>query len=159
MGFYDKLRRVLGGGDPREAAEESTSLFVTEGAGFGGDAAVDSGPAVTPDPPTDYDRAQWHKKLKRILDELPESKSEWDDLMLEAKSLELDPAWVTRCQVEEFFLLMRRAVADRRVTAEEHRKLDLARDLIGLPDAEAEAALDAVVAEAESFFGKPVKEG
>lgn len=159
MGFFDTLRRVLGGGDPKAAAAESTSLFVTEGEGLAGDDAVDSGPAVAPEPVSHYDRSQWHKKLKRILDELPGSKGEWDELMTEAKALELDPEWVARCQLEEFLLLMRRAVSDRVVTEEEHRTLDLARDLIGIPDAEAEAALHTIIAEAESFFGKPVREG
>ena len=46
-----------------------------------------------------------------------------------------------RAQVEdEFRLLIRRAVADRKLTPQEHRKLDLARDLIGISEAEAEAA-------------------
>ena len=55
-------------------------------------------------------------------------------------------------------MLIRQAVSDRHVTEEEHRKLDLARDLIGIPEAEAEAILHAIVAEAEAFFGKPVEE-
>ncbi len=63
-----------------------------------------------------YDRAQWHKKLKRILDELPGSKPEWDALVYEARALELDPAWVAQAQREEFQLLVRRIVSDRVVT-------------------------------------------
>ena len=55
-------------------------------------------------------------------------------------------------------MLIRQAVSDRHVTEEEHRKLDLARDLIGIPEAEAESLLHAIVAEAEAFFGKPVEE-
>ena len=77
--------------------------------------------------------------------------------MAEARALKLDPAWVTKCQVDEFLLLVRRAVADRLFTEPEHRKLDLARDLIGIPEAEAEAVLHSIVAEAESFFGKSVE--
>ena len=77
--------------------------------------------------------------------------------MAEARAMNLDPDWVTRCQVDEFLLLVRRAVSDRHFTEEEHRKLDLARDLIGIPEAEAEAALHSIVAEAESFFGRPVE--
>ena len=71
--------------------------------------------------------------------------------------MEFDPAWVAKCQRDEFQLLIRCAVSDRRFTETEHRTLDLARDLIGIPEAEAEAALHAVVAEAESFFGKAVE--
>lgn len=155
MGFFDTLRHVLGGGDSRDATAESSNLTESDP----GDDAVDSGPAQPPEPITVYDRAHWHKKLKRVLEELPESRGEWDDLMREARALELGPEWIASCQREEFLLLIRRAVSDRVVTAKEHRKLDLARDLIGISDDEAEAALHAIIAEAESFFGKPVKDG
>jgi hypothetical protein len=129
MGFYDALQRVLGGG--RDADEgEPTVLF---------------------------DRSRWHKKLKRVLEGLPDSKEEWNDVVVEAKALGLDPDWVSRRQKEEFLLLIRRAVADRVVTEQEHRALDMARDLIGMSDREAEEALHAIVAEAESFFGKAVE--
>jgi hypothetical protein len=53
-------------------------------------------------------------------------------------------------------MLVRQAVSDRHVTEDEHHKLELARDLIGLPEDKAEAILHAIVAEAEAFFGKPV---
>ena len=76
--------------------------------------------------------------------------------MAEARAMNFEPEWMTRCQVDEFLLLVRRAVADRHFTEEEHRKLDLARDLIGIPETEAEAALHSIVAEAEVFFGRPV---
>jgi hypothetical protein len=104
-----------------------------------------------------YDQTNWLKKLKRILDGLPESRPEWDDLVAEARALNFDPDWVARSQVDEFMLLVRRAVADGVFTEPEHRKLDLARDLIGIPEAEAEAALSSIVAEAESFFGKTIE--
>jgi hypothetical protein len=52
---------------------------------------------------------------------------------------------------------VREAVADLGVTLQEHHKLDLARGLIGLSEAEAEATLHTIVAEAEAFFGKPVE--
>jgi hypothetical protein len=71
--------------------------------------------------------------------------------------MDFDPAWVAQCSRDEFALLVRRAVADRVVTEAEHRKLDLARDLIGIPDAEAETILHAIVAEAETFFGGSVE--
>ena len=54
-------------------------------------------------------------------------------------------------------MLVRRAVADRVVTDAEHRKLDQARDMLGIADAEAEAILHDVVSEAETFFGKSVE--
>ena len=160
MAFVDTLRRVLGW-DPAEVGEESTvigPLVVEPGGVVTDDSGADAGPAVPPDPVTPYDRAQWHKKLKRILDELPGSQASWDALMYDARALELDPAWVAQCQREEFLLLVRRAVSDRVVTPQEHRKLDLARELIGMPEAEAEEALHAIVSEAESFFGKPIRD-
>jgi hypothetical protein len=92
-----------------------------------------------------------------VLEGLPDTESEWQPLMAEALSLKIDPAWVQGCLREEFALMMRRAVADGVVTGMEHRRLDLARDLIGIPESEAEATLHAIVAEAEAFFGKPVE--
>jgi hypothetical protein len=152
MGFFDTLRRVLGGeqrgpeaGTP---AKDVTAAWGLEEGGAANPADLGAGA---------YDRANWQKKLKRVLGELPDSEHQWPELMAEAKALKLDPEWVTRCQVEEFMLLIRRAVSDRHFTEAEHRKLDLARDLIGIPEAEAEAALHSVVAEAETFFGKSVE--
>ncbi|GAC1464254.1 MAG: hypothetical protein NVSMB9_02680 [Isosphaeraceae bacterium] len=158
MGFLDTLRRVLAGGaqEPDSHETASTLGLAEDNTGDGADAG--------PTPPGDlvadasvYDRTNWQKKLKRILDSLPTSRHEWPELITEARALKLDPDWVTRCQVDEFMLLIRRAVSDRHFSEEEHRKLDLARDLIGIPEAEAEAALHTVVAEAESFFGKSVE--
>jgi hypothetical protein len=147
MGFFDTLRRVLG------AERGATERQVADAWGLEADSAGSAPEAGS----TNYDRAQWQKKLKRILDELPASRPEWDELMTEARALDLDPAWVTKSQVDEFLLLVRRAVSDGVFSEVEHRKLDLARDLIGIPEAEAEAALHSIVAEAETFFGKSVE--
>jgi hypothetical protein len=152
MGFFDTLRRVLTGAHPAAAPAPSDRKPVP---GLGDD--KDRSEAPTPGPDV-YDRVQWQKKLKRILDELPASRGEWPDLMTEARALGFDSPWVRDCQLEGFQMLIRQAVADRHVTEEEHRKLDLARDLIGIPEVEAEATLHAIVAEAEAFFGKPVEE-
>ncbi|HEV3121728.1 MAG TPA: hypothetical protein VGY53_07490 [Isosphaeraceae bacterium] len=105
----------------------------------------------------EYDRSLWRKKLTRVLERLPDSQAEWEPLLAEARALKIDEAWVKGCQREEFSLLLHRAVADGVVTGMEHRKLDLARDLIGIPDDEAEQMLHAIAAEAEAFFGKQVK--
>ena len=157
MGFFDTLRRVLGqedAGAPRDAAGGAAAPGPTadepgSGSGFGsGDGDADPGL---------YDRTNWHKKLKRVLGELPASEGRWPELVSEARALNLDPEWVAKCQVDEFLMLVRRAVSDGHFTEPDHRKLDLARDLIGLPEAEAEAALHAIVAEAERFFGKAVE--
>src|SRR3954454_21480466 len=133
MGFFDALRRVLAG-DPRSEGLPGESLRPAE---------VDLGdsphpefpgrvPAADPEamaaPPqtTDYDRDQWRRKLKRILDQLPTSQGEWTDLMADAGALKLDTAWVEQCQREEFALLIRGAVGDRKLTLAEHSKLELA---------------------------------
>ena len=126
MGFFDTLRRVLSG-DQSPVAPAPAGLRPVGAAGG--------------DEPLDYDRQQWRKKLKRVLEDLPGTRAEWADMMSEARALGFDPGWVRHCQDEEFQLLVRRAVSDRAFTEEEHRKLDLARDLIGIPEAEAEAIL------------------
>ena len=157
MGFSDRLRKVFSSGQPGTVQGSADSPRDEPARP---DEETGDHP-VTPEAPfadaTAFDRTQWRKKLKRILEELPASEPEWADLQSEARALGFDPDWVDRCEVEEFILLIRRVVSDRVFTDQEHRKLDLARDLIGIPDAEAEAALNTVVAEAEAFFGKPVE--
>jgi hypothetical protein len=152
MGFLDALRRSLGG--------ESTPLATPreiEAASLGVDPDTLPIADETPFESGAYDRAQWARKLKRVLTELPDSKPDWDDLAAEAHAMDFDPGWVSQSYLDEFRLLVRRAVADRVVTEAEHRNLDLARDLIGIPDAQAVAILHEVVAEAELFFGKTVE--
>ncbi|HEX8201738.1 MAG TPA: hypothetical protein VF590_14750 [Isosphaeraceae bacterium] len=164
MGFFDALRRVLTG-DPRRDGLPGESyrpgevdLGDSPSPEFPGRVPA-ADPAAMAAPPriTDYDRDQWRRKLKRILDQLPTSQGEWVDLMADAGALALDTDWVEHCQREEFALLVRAAVADRRVTLAEHSKLELARTLIGIPDVEAEATLHTIVAEAQEFFNKPIE--
>ncbi|MBX6315787.1 MAG: hypothetical protein IRY99_23165, partial [Isosphaeraceae bacterium] len=112
--------------------------------------------AAPPDPIA-YDRDQWRRKLKRILDKLPDTEAEWNPMLAEGRALGLDEPWMLRAQIEEFALLVRRVIADREFTPQEHRKLELARQLIGMPEAEAEAMLKSIIAEAEAFFGESVK--
>jgi hypothetical protein len=106
---------------------------------------------------TDYERILWRKKLQRILDELPDSKSEWPDFAPDGGALGLGDGWIYDRMVEEFTLLIRRVIADGVVTDAEHRKLDMARDLIGLSDSQAEAIFRQSIEEAEAFFGKTVE--
>src|SRR5260221_694878 len=127
MSFFDTVRRVLGG-DPNQPAPGPTPAKSAEGR--------EDPTGAQPGDSKLYDRVKWEKKMKRILDELPDSQSEWGELMSEARALEFDEDWLTRMQVDEFILLIRRAVADRRVTEPEHRTLELARQLIGIPEAE-----------------------
>lgn len=154
MGFFDTLRRALSGVADAASRSEKPSGALKAAWGLDEPAPI---PPLTAQS-DDYDRAQWHKRLKKVLDELPGSKSQWDDLLNDARALNLDADWTTRAQVDEFMLLIRRAVSDRRFTEDEQEKIELARKLIGIPEAEAEAALRTVLAEAEAFFGKPVEE-
>ena len=147
MGFFDSLRHLLGRDDASASAEASLA--------WGLDEQVEKD--VVNVEAGLYDRTQWVKKMKRILAGLPASEGQWAELMSDALALQLEPEFITKTQVDEFMLLVRRAVADRHFTETEHRKLDLARDLIGIPEEEAEAALRSVLAEAESFFGKAVE--
>lgn len=152
MGFFDALRRVLGG-HPAEEPHGKTDPGLARVWGLeepSGDNAHTGESSV-------YDRAQWVKKLKRILGELPASKGDWAELMADAKALHFEPTWIREREGEEFRLLVRRAVSDRKFTEAEHRRLDLARDLMGIPEAEAEEILHTIVAEAESFFGRSVE--
>jgi hypothetical protein len=152
MGFFDALRRSLGG----DASPEYTPREI-EARFLGVDPDELPLPPETPFESGAYDRAQWAKKLKRVLAELPQSQAEWEDVAAEARAMDFDPAWVAQCGRDEFALLVRRVVADRVVTEAEHRRLDLARDLLGIPDAEAVAILKAIVDEAEAFFGGTVE--
>lgn len=105
---------------------------------------------------SEYDRSQWRKKLRHILEELPASLPRWSVLETDAHALNLEPDWIADRKREEFAFLVRQAVADRTISAEEHQKLELARRLIGMPESEAEAILHAIDAEAEAFFGSPL---
>lgn len=147
MGFFDAVRRALHR-DNHPARDVARAWGLEdeneEAENHAADASL-------------YDRAQWQKKMKRILAGLPETRPEWTELMTEARALNLEAAWIRECEVEEFKLLVRRAVADRHFTETEHRRLDLARDLIGLPEDQAEKLLHNIIADAEKFFGGTVE--
>ena len=165
MGFFDALRQILQAerddrgdrGDPRLAETGGLDDSAHPEYPAGAAAAADPDEMAAPPRTADYDREHWRRKLKRILEQLPASREAWPALMTDAGALDLDTAWVESCQREEFALMVRKVVSDRVVTLEEHSKLELARALIGLPDAEAEAVLRGIVADAESFFGRPVE--
>lgn len=154
MGFFETLRKVLADDFARP-----TGARADDRKGVAGGEAPTTVPVQTPDDVACwYDRTEWRRKLQQVLDGLPKTQPVWDTLVSEARSLKLDPTWVTRCEREEFDFMIRRAVSDRVISEPEHHKLDLARQLIGIPEPEAEAELHAIVAEAESIFGKPIRE-
>jgi hypothetical protein len=168
MGFFAALGRLLrsdpsaGGAAPGDRARllEAWGLSDTSHPEFPGAApAADPEEMAAPPATTDYDRATWRRKLGTLLSRLPDSQSQWDDFMADVGALNLDPEWVRQAQREEFILMLRRAVADRTITPLEHRNLELARTLIGLPESEATALLEGVVTEAESFFGGAIDRG
>jgi hypothetical protein len=107
--------------------------------------------------PLEYDRAQWVRKLRHLLDELPDSEPRWEQLVREGRAKQFDEAWMRRLMLDEFAMMVRRAVADRVFTERERKKLDQARVLIGLNEAEASAIYSSVIKEAETFFGQHVE--
>ena len=164
MGFFNALKRLLPNASHARVSEESRQR-IRAAWGLDDDESATAGRGddhALPTPATGsnvsvFDRALWQKRLRRVLDGLPGSQPQWHDLMTDAHALQLEPDWIAGRQREEFAFIIRRAVADKVISEEDHHKLDLARKLIGLSEAEAEAALHAVLAEAEAFFGAPVK--
>lgn len=161
MGFFAALGRLL---RPRSIPDEAHSRLL-EAWGLVDEPPPDRTPggslphAAAPVITTGYDREQWRRRLKTLLERLPDSQSQWDDFNADANALSLDPAWVRQTQREEFTLLLRRAVADRTITPAEHDNLERARTLLGLSESEATDLLNQVIAEAESFFGDAIDRG
>lgn len=113
-------------------------------------------PSHDADAASPYDVEQWRKKLRRIFEELPASKGEWTGLMTEARAYGLEDGWLAERLAEEFTLLIRGVVADRLLSEADHERIEAARKLIGITEAQAETAVHAIVAEAEEFFGGSV---
>jgi hypothetical protein len=166
MGFFDVLKRLLPHASHPHATDESRRR-IRAAWGLDDDDTTDEGTgaehtsaaAMTAGSIASvYDRAQWQKRLRKILDELPDSQPQWHDLITDAHALQLEPDWIADREREEFAFLIRRAVAHQVISEDDHHKLDLARKLIGMPEAEAEKALHAIMAEAAAFFGAPVKD-
>ena len=66
--------------------------------------------------------AQWAKRLRRILDELPGSQPQWHEVMTEEPRHSISSRMDGPATREEFEFLVRRAVADRLVSEEEHQR-------------------------------------
>ncbi|MFO0954886.1 MAG: hypothetical protein U0835_27730 [Isosphaeraceae bacterium] len=157
MGFFDSLKRVLGGhGHDEHHGHHDARQDLARAWGLE-DESEEEEEGEAPVEASEYDRSQWVRKLKRVLDGLPETQGEWATLAADAKALGMDAAWIREQEKEEFLMLVRRAVADRKISDAEHRKLDLARDLIGMTEHEAETALHSIAAEASKFFGKKIE--
>jgi hypothetical protein len=166
MGFFDALLRVRSHNrhphetdETRERLRSAWGLEDVEVPKVPAPAPrgqVQPAPAATGTIASEYDRSHWRKKLRHVLEELPESQPRWRVLETDAHALNLEPEWIADRKREEFAFLVRRAVADRTLSADEHQKLELARTLIGMPESEAEAILHQITAEAEAFFGSPL---
>ncbi len=165
MGFLDVLRGWSGLAGDRDVDPRQFVVSPAEGGGtshpeFPGDVPIaDPEEMAAPPDSSSFDREQWRKKLARILDHLPRAEPEWADLAQEGSALGFEVSWLEREYRRAFTMMVRRAVADRKVTPDEHRRLDLARSLMGIPDAEAESIFHATLSEAESFFGGSISGG
>lgn len=163
MGFFDALRRLLHH-DTHAHVDDEAKKRIRDAWGLDAEGpdvvvahtATDEG--MEGKTSSAYDRSQWDKKLRKTLEELPGSQGSWQDLMTEARALEFESEWIDKRQREAFAFLIRKAVSDRIVSEDDHHKLDLARKLIGIREAEAERVLHDIMAEAEAFFGTPVKD-
>jgi hypothetical protein len=158
MGFLDALKAWTGNLAPEEELHAADEIVIEPDPDFPSDEIRGSSyTLVDPVQASPYDRDQWRKKVKLLLEKLPGSQEQWPDLQQDASALSLGDEWVNQVYHEEFELLVRKVVSDRVVTRAEHRNLDLARELMQIPDPEAERTLQRIVQEAESFFGKKVE--
>jgi hypothetical protein len=162
MPFFDALKRLVSHGKRVEAeahlSDQIKTAWGLDDPDHANALASGERPATIPlgKGASEYDRAQWSKRLKRLISGLPASRSQWQDLMNDAHALEIDPDWIAQQAREGFSFLVRQAVSDRVFTHEEHEKLDLARRLLELSEPEAAQIVHAIVDEAEKFFGAPI---
>lgn len=167
MGFFAALSRILGDDRPTPARATDDRDRLLQEWGLSDTAhpefpsgkvpAADPAEMAAPPEPSGFDRGLWFKKLKHLLEKLPDSESQWDDFLADAGALGIPEEESRRAMREEFVLLIRRAVADSVLEPQERRKIELARSLIGLSDAEALSLLNEVATEAESFFGRKIE--
>jgi hypothetical protein len=167
MGFLSALRSFLADRSQAQAPEDSLRRF-RDAWGLDADAGAEA-PAVpapaaesrsAPGPDareaSGYDRTQWRRKLHHIFEVDPAGSPEWPALLLEARALNLDDAWVDEGMREEFTMLIRSHIADRRLTEDERANLEAVRRRIGWTEQEAAAIVESVVADARRFFGGDV---
>lgn len=160
MGFLSSLRNLLADRSHAEASEESLRKFRDAWDLDEEDVPAPPGSSIAPGPDarsaSAYDRNQWRKKLGHIFEKDPAGSPEWEPLLQEAKGLDLDDAWVADALREEFTMLIRSLIADRRLSEDEQARLDAVRRRIGWTEEQAAAIVDSVVADARRFFGADV---
>lgn len=148
MGFLSALRHLLTDSSHAERSPESLERF-RNAWGLEDEAVAVAEPAAA----SEYDRTQWRRKLHHIFEKDPTAEGEWPALMREAKALKLDVGWVASGMREEFTMMIRGLIADRRLSETDRARLDAVRDRIGLSEDEAAALVQSVVADARRFFG------
>lgn len=154
MGFLSTLRHLLTDHSHVERSEESLERF-RNAWGLDDEAAV-GGNSPTDQVASEYDRTQWRRKLHHIFEKDPASDAEWPTLMREAKALNLDDAWVDAAMREEFTMMIRSLIADRRLSEDDQERLDAVRKRMEMTEEEAAALVQSVVADARRFFGGDV---
>ena len=154
MGFLSALRHFLADRPPAQDSEEVRGRIRDA---WGLD---DEPGSIAPGPDaaeaSAYDRNQWRRKLNHFFVKPPASDAEWADLLSEAKALKLDDAWVAAGMRDEFTMMIRGLVADRRLSEDEQARLEAVRKRIGLGEEEAAELVRSVVADARRFFGADV---
>jgi hypothetical protein len=160
MGFLSVLRGFLADKSRLDASEESRErLRDAWGLDLDSEPADEPGasaPGPDADAASEFDKTQWRRKLHHIFEKYPASSGEWPRLMQEARGLRLDDAWVAEGMKDEFTMMIRALIADRRLTEEEQARLEAVRVLAGLTEEDAAALVRSVVADAERFFGGDV---
>lgn len=162
MGFFNTIGRLLRAPDDSSLSERDRTRLLdawglAEVSRSEESESNATGKLIATDNASEYDRTQWQRRLRTILNGLPDSKDQWSDLNSDAAALGFDGEWVRTRQREEFELLVRRAVADGRFSPQEHRNIDLARVLLDLSEGEAEQIVTAIVGEAEEIFSREVE--
>jgi hypothetical protein len=162
MGFLDFIKKIIGNDasvptEDRARLAQAWGLSEEELAPPGSEAQPGDATALAIAGSGDYDRARWQKKLRFLLDKLPDSRDQWDDFLSDAHALGFDREWLATVKKEEFGLLVRRLIADRLLSPAEHDQLDLARKLLDITEPQAEEIVHRVIEEAETIFGRKIE--
>jgi hypothetical protein len=153
MGFLAALRRLLGD-QPATADDANRRPARAEALGEAPEGHEPTAEGGT----SPYDRALWIKKLQHILSEkLPIDDQTWHDFLADAYALGFDRPWVEAQERSAFEKLVRKAVSDGVLTAEERHRIDMARAQIGLSANEAVDLLNRVVAESKAAGSRPAQ--
>jgi len=163
MGFLSALRNFLADKARLDASEDSLER-IRDAWGLDSEPGDAARSPIAPGPDaasaSAYDRANWRRKLHTVFEKFPATKSEWPGLMTEARALRLDDAWIEDGIVEEFTMMIRGLLADRRLSEDEIARIQAVRLMIGMSEDRAAAVVQSVVADAERFFdGEVVVEG